>query len=57
MTRGPRHAAESQTVAELLDLMEARLITVLPVLDKDGKVLGVVHLHDLLGKGRLKFSG
>jgi arabinose-5-phosphate isomerase len=30
---------------------------VLPVTDINGVVLGVVHLHDILGKGSFKFNG
>ena len=29
---------------------------VLPVLDANGHVAGIIHLHDLLGKGGLKFA-
>jgi arabinose-5-phosphate isomerase len=29
---------------------------VLPITGDDGLLLGVVHLHDLLGKGGVKFS-
>ncbi len=42
-------------VAEALDLMENKGITVLPVLTETGGVAGVLHLHDVLGKGRIKF--
>jgi len=56
MTRGPRSAAITATAAEVLDLMEARQITVLPVLAADGRLAGLVHLHDLLGKGRVRFA-
>lgn len=57
MTRRPAHAAPDQTAAQALDLMEERQITVLPVVDAAGRLAGIVHLHDLLGKGRLKFAG
>jgi arabinose-5-phosphate isomerase len=30
---------------------------VVPVVDEAGRLAGMVHLHDLLGKGRLKFAG
>lgn len=56
MTRSPRHGHPQQTAAQLLDLMERHAITVLPVLDQAGRVAGLVHLHDLLGKGRLRFG-
>ncbi len=57
MTANPATAQPDQSVAELLDIMESRAITVLPVVDADGRLLGVVHLHDLLGKGSLRFAG
>lgn len=57
MTANPCHAQPGQSAAELLDLMESKTITVLPVVDDDLHVTGIVHLHDLLGKGRLRFGG
>ncbi|GAB6057655.1 KpsF/GutQ family sugar-phosphate isomerase [Desulfonatronum parangueonense] len=57
MTRAPRSAAPDQTAALALDIMESAAITVLPVVDSSGMLQGMVHLHDLLGKGRVKFSG
>ena len=56
MTANPQCGRVGQTSAELLDLMEARAITVLPVVDETGRVAGIIHLHDLLGKGGLKFA-
>jgi arabinose-5-phosphate isomerase len=44
-------------VAEVMEIMEAKLITSLPVVDEDGIVLGMVHLHDILGRGQLRFTG
>ncbi len=56
MTRNPAAARPEQSVAELIDSMEAKAITVLPVVDTAHTILGIVHLHDLLGKGRLRFT-
>ncbi len=56
MTANPQCGRVGQTSAELLDLMEAKAITVLPVVDAAGQVSGIIHLHDLLGKGGLKFA-
>jgi arabinose-5-phosphate isomerase len=36
--------------------MEQKAIMVLPVVDQEGKVQGIVHLHDLLGRGEFKFT-
>ena len=57
MTRNPRFGRSTQYVAELLDIMEQRAITVLPITDDDHRLVGLVHLHDLLGKGGVRFSG
>ena len=56
MTRNPAYAQPDQSVAELLDIMENKAITALPVLGPDKTLLGLVHMHDLLGKGSLTFS-
>ena len=56
MTPNPRHGNADQSVAELLDLMEQSAITVLPVVQEGGPLLGVIHLHDLLGKGKVHFT-
>lgn len=56
MTRNPRYADVNEKGALVLERMEKAAITVLPVLDQDRVLLGVVHLHDLLGKGRVRFQ-
>ena len=56
MTANPKCGLVGQSSAELLDIMEGKAITVLPVLDANGHVAGIIHLHDLLGKGGLKFA-
>ncbi|HDQ40321.1 MAG TPA: KpsF/GutQ family sugar-phosphate isomerase [Desulfonatronum sp.] len=56
MTRRPRCIRPEQSAASALDIMEVAAITVLPVVDERNTLLGMVHLHDLLGKGRVKFS-
>lgn len=56
MTKNPLSARADATAAQVLDLMEARQITVLPVLGDDGALAGLVHVHDLLGKGRVRFA-
>jgi arabinose-5-phosphate isomerase len=55
MTRNPRSIASDRSVAEALELMERHLITVLPVLNAQGRLAGILHLHDLLGKGKIRF--
>ena len=57
MNASPLHAAPGQQAAEVLDIMESKAITVLPVVAPDRTLAGMVHMHDVLGKGRVKFSG
>lgn len=57
MTASPRRAVVGESSAHVLDVMEQNEITVLPVVLEDGRLAGMVHLHDLLGKGALRFSG
>ena len=56
MTVSPRRAVVGDTSAHVLDVMERNEITVLPVVRDDGTLAGMVHMHDLLGKGELRFS-
>ncbi len=56
MNASPLHASPGQKAAEVLDLMESRAITVLPVVASDRTLAGMVHMHDVLGQGRVKFS-
>lgn len=56
MTPDPLTIDESRTAAEALEIMERKLITALAVLDQDGNLTGIIHLHDLLGKGEVRFS-
>lgn len=56
MTADPARVRVEASAAEVLDLMEERAITVVPIVDASGALAGMIHLHDLLGKGLLKFS-
>jgi len=55
MTPKPRTIGPGALASQALELMEHHAITVLPVVDESHKVLGIVHLHDLLGRGEFKF--
>jgi arabinose-5-phosphate isomerase len=57
MTPSPRTIGEDQTAAEALAVMELYEITHLVILDRDQKVKGVVHLHDLLGREEFRLNG
>lgn len=56
MTAKFRYASPAMSVAEVLDIMEHSAITVLPVLGENRTVQGIIHMHDLLGKGEIKFE-
>ena len=47
MTASPSTIAPSALAAQALHIMETERITSLAVVDDDGRVQGVVHLHDL----------
>jgi arabinose-5-phosphate isomerase len=49
MNAHPRTIAAGELAAKALAILEERKITSLVVVDTDGKVKGVVHLHDLWG--------
>ncbi len=51
MSRHPRHALADDLAASVVGLMERHAIMAVPVLDADGQIVGVVHLHDLLRAG------
>ncbi len=47
MTRTPHTISRREIATRALDLMEMNKITALVVIDKDRRVEGVIHLHDL----------
>ena len=49
MTRSPQTISPTQFASAALNIMEQRKITSLVVVDSNGKVEGIVHLHDLWG--------
>ena len=49
MTRSPKVIAPETFAIAALDIMEQKKITSLPVVDNAGRLLGVLHLHDLWG--------
>ena len=51
MTKSPRTVSEEELAAKALSIMESYSITALVVPDKNGRVVGVIHLHDILRKG------
>ncbi|MEO0150400.1 MAG: KpsF/GutQ family sugar-phosphate isomerase [candidate division WOR-3 bacterium] len=53
MTRNPKTIKYNETVGDALNLMEKYKITVLLVLDEQNKLIGIIHLHDILREGIL----
>jgi arabinose-5-phosphate isomerase len=56
MSKSPKIIDSDMYIADALSLMEKYSITSLIVADKDKKIQGIVHLHDLLGRGELKIE-
>ena len=57
MTTDPRRIGPETPTYDALNIMEQFQITVLPVVSSTGAILGILHLHDILGKGEFKFNG
>jgi len=57
MTENPKTVSPNSPTYYALNLMEQYQITVLPITNSKGQVLGIIHLHDILGKGDFKFNG
>ncbi len=57
MTKNPRTVGLEAPAYDALNMMEEYQITVLPITDNTGQVQGILHLHDILGKGEFKFNG
>jgi arabinose-5-phosphate isomerase len=51
MTRAPRTTHESDLASAAVYQMEQAGIIAMPVLDGDDRLIGVVHLHDLMRAG------
>ena len=55
MTSNPVAINGTLMAADALSLMQRHEITVLAVVGAQGRLLGILHLHDLLGKGEFRF--
>ncbi len=51
MTKTPKSTTAEELAVTAVSLMERHGIMALPVLDADKKVVGIVHLHDLMKAG------
>lgn len=56
MTKNPRTVKPEAPAYDALYAMEKNQITVLPVVDDRVEIQGILHLHDILGKGQFKFN-
>jgi arabinose-5-phosphate isomerase len=57
MTNNPKTQLPEAPTYDALYIMEQHQITVLPIVNSEGNVTGILHLHDILGKGEFKFNG
>ncbi|EKD39458.1 MAG: hypothetical protein ACD_75C00400G0009 [uncultured bacterium] len=55
MTVRPICIDSTQLAADALSIMQAHEITALPIIEEDGQLLGLLNLHNLLGKGEFRF--
>ncbi len=56
MTKQPRTVDPEAPAYDALYMMEKHQITVLPAVNARGEIQGILHLHDILGKGQFKFN-
>jgi len=56
MTKTPKTIEPDAPAYDALALMEKNEITVLPITTSAGTVCGILHLHDILGKGDFRFD-
>lgn len=54
MTSDPKSIEEDLMAADALSIMQRHEVTVLPVKDSENRLVGILHLHDLLGKGEFR---
>ncbi|MBF0112710.1 MAG: KpsF/GutQ family sugar-phosphate isomerase [Desulfamplus sp.] len=57
MTSEPHVISPDMPLYDALNIMEKHQITILPVTDIKNRLVGILHLHDILGKGAFKFTG
>ncbi|MBW2467008.1 MAG: KpsF/GutQ family sugar-phosphate isomerase [Deltaproteobacteria bacterium] len=55
MTPTPKTISEKLLAADALSIMQDHEITILPITNADGHLSGILHLHDLIGKGEFRF--
>ena len=56
MTQNPKSIDADTPAYDALRLMEEKEITVLPIVEASRVVCGILHLHDILGKGEFRLN-
>jgi arabinose-5-phosphate isomerase len=56
MTPNPLAITADRLAADALEVMQASEVTVLPIVDARNRLEGLIHLHNLLGKGKFRFN-
>nr|MBF0222803.1 KpsF/GutQ family sugar-phosphate isomerase [Desulfobulbaceae bacterium] len=54
MTPTPKNIQHDLLAADALSIMQHHEVTVLPVVNHDNTLIGILHLHELLGKGEFR---
>ena len=54
MTKSPKTIQPDLLAADALSIMQRHEVMVLPVANPDQRLIGILHLHDLLGKGEFR---
>jgi arabinose-5-phosphate isomerase len=57
MTKDPKTLGPDSQASRALGIMEKNQITILPIVNPIRKIRGILHLHDILGKGAFRFNG
>lgn len=55
MTENPICIDAEHLAADALSIMQKHEVTALPIVDRQRKLMGLLHLHNLLGKGEFRF--
>jgi arabinose-5-phosphate isomerase len=55
MIANPKTIEPDLLAADALSIMQRFEITILPVIDADHRLQGILHLHNLIGKGEFRF--
>jgi arabinose-5-phosphate isomerase len=53
MTKNPKRTYPNNYILEVLEEMEKYNITVMPVVDEESRVVGLIHIHDILKSGAI----